>query len=209
MTPLVEVFSLREDTTVEEALRLLSAERYTHLPVYQRRAYNIGGVVHFFDLLFARDMKIPLSQLMTMPLYVSELMGIKELFLLFRSERKGFAVVVDEFGGACGIITLEDILEEVVGEIHDEYDVVEKFWKPVSPSQSLFDGRALIDEINETFHWQLPKYQYDTLAGFLIDHFGKIPEAGEILHYGQLTFLIKKATPRTVEEVLVEIEEKT
>jgi len=210
MTPLVEVFSLRDDTTVEEALRRAGEEGYSYIPVYQKRAYNIVGVVAVFDLLLARQLKATLGSLMAPPLYVSELMGVKDLYLTFRAKQKNLAVVVDEFGGAAGIVTLEDIWEEVVGEIRDEYDSSEERpWNRASDSRYLVRGRATVDDLNETFHWGLPRKNCETLAGFLLQQFGRIPRSGEILRYGQLTFLIKTATPRTIEEVLVEFEEKT
>lgn len=206
MTPLVEVFSLRDTTTVEEAIVLCQEEGYSAVPVFQKRAYNIVGVVNFFHLLLARDLKAPVSQLMEPPLYVSRQMGVKDLFLLLRDRQKNFTVVVDEYGAAVGIVTLEDILEEVVGEIQDEFDEENVAWKMVGPSRYLFQGRVAIDEINEKLRWGLPKDNYETLSGFLLSQFRRIPQSGEVLHYGNLTFLVKTVTPRSVDEILVELE---
>lgn len=205
MTPLVEVFSLRDTTTVEEAVTLCSDEGYSSIPVFQKRAYNIVGIVNFRHLLLEKDLNRPVGQLMDPPLYASHQMGVRDLFLLLREQRKNFAVVVDEYGGTVGVVTLEDILEEVVGEIHDEYDEEKVTWSKVNSNQYLFEGRVTIDEINEKLHWALPKENYGTLAGFLCARFGRIPQSGEVLHYGGLTFLIKTASPRSIGEVLVEL----
>jgi CBS domain containing-hemolysin-like protein len=206
MTPLIEVFSLRETTTVEEAIRLCREEGYSSLPVFQKRAYNIIGVVNFFRLLFAPDLKAPVGSLIEEPLYVPPHMSVKDLFPLFRDGRKNFAVVVDEYGAAVGIVTLEDIMEEVVGEIQDEYDEERVTWKRLSPTQYLLKGRTTIDEINDRLRWGLPKGNCETLAGLLLTQFGRFPKTGEVLHYGNLTFLVKTATPRSIDEVLVELE---
>lgn len=206
MTPLIKVFCLRDNTSVEDAISLCQEEGYSSVPIFQKRTYNIVGVVNFYKLLLTRDLEAPISDLMEPPFYVSNQMGVKDLFLLLRGHKKDFAVVVDEYGGAAGIITLEDILEEIVGEIQDEFDEVKVRWKMVGPAQYLFDGRVSIDEINEKLRWGIPKNGSETLAGFLLTQFGTIPGTGEVLRYGSLTFLIKTATPRSIDEVLVEFE---
>ncbi len=206
MTPLIEVFSLRDSTSVREAIATCREEGYSSVPIFQKRAYNIVGVVAFFGLLFVKDLKAPLSESMEPPLYVPPHMGVKDLFLLFRDRQKNFAVVVDEYGVAMGVVTLEDILEEVVGEIQDEYDEEKVTWKKIGGSRFQFSGRVKIDEINEKLLWNLPKGSSETLNGFLLAQFGHIPQSGEVLHFGNLTFLIKTATPRSIEEVLVEVD---
>lgn len=206
MTPLIEVFSLRETTPVEEALAICREEGYSSVPVFHKRAYNIVGVVTFFDLLFARNHEAPLSVLMKPPLYVPPQMPVKDLLLLLRDGPTNFAVVVDEYGGAIGIVTLEDIVEEVVGEIEDEYDETRVTWSQVGPSRFLFTGRVKVEEVNDKLRWGLPKGNYETMAGFVLTQLGRFPQSGDVLHFGNLTFLVKTATPRSIEEILVEVE---
>lgn len=206
MTPLIEVFSLRENTSVEEAIVVCREERYSCVPVFQRRAYNIAGVVTYFHLLFSKDLGAPVSSLMEAPFYVPSQMGVKDLFLAFRDQGKDFAVVVDEKGGAIGIVTLEDIVEEVVGEIEDEFDETKVSWSQVGPSRFLFQGSAKIEEINEKLRWGIPIGDYETLAGYLLAQVGRFPESGEVVHCGNLTMLVKTATPRSIDEILVEVE---
>jgi magnesium and cobalt exporter, CNNM family len=206
MTPLIEVFSLRDGTTVAEAAEICREEGYSSFPVFQKKAYNIVGVVDFQDLLFAEGDKSPIAALMKSPLYVPPQMGVQELFKLFQDRGKRFAVVVDEFGGAVGIVTLEDIVEAVLGQIQDEYDEERLHWKQVGPSQYLFEGRVTVNEINERLRWGLPRGNYETIAGFLLTQFKRFPQTGEVFHFGNLTFLIKTATDRSIDEILVEIE---
>lgn len=206
MTPLIEVFSLRDSTSVGAAVEICREEGYSSFPVFQKRAYNIIGVLNFQSLLFAKDDRAPVTSLMESPVYVPPQMGVKELFRIFQDRKTKFAVVVDEFGGAVGIVTLEDIVEAVLGQIQDEYDEESLHGKQVGPSQYLFEGRIPVDEINERFRWSLPKGNYETLAGFLLTQFKKFPQTGDVFHFGNLTFLIKTATDRSIDEVLVEIE---
>jgi CBS domain containing-hemolysin-like protein len=206
MTPLIEVFSLRDTTTVAEAVAICREEGYSSFPIFQKRAYNIIGVIDFLALLFAKDDKAPITALMEPPPYVPPQMGVQELFQVFQERQKKFAVVVDEFGGAVGIVTLEDIVEAVLGQIQDEYDDERLHWKQVGTSQYLFEGRVTVDEINEKLRWSLPKGNYETLAGFLLTQFKKFPQTGDVFHFGNLTFLIKTATDRSIDEILVEIE---
>lgn len=207
MTPLSEVFSLSETSDIGEAIAVSREEGYSYVPVFKRRAYHIVGVVKFFDLLFAKDLASPVGSLMKEPFYVPAAMPAKDLFLSFRERKIDFAVVVDEYGGSAGVVTLEDILEEIVGEIEDEYDVSRVSWKRVGPSQFLLEGRMTIDAANEKLHLGLPKGRYETVAGFVLSQLGHFPKSGDVVHFGHLTILVKTVTARTVDEILVEIGE--
>ncbi|QQR79636.1 MAG: HlyC/CorC family transporter [Deltaproteobacteria bacterium] len=206
MTPLIEVFSLRESTSVGEAALQCREEGYSIFPVFFRRAYNLVGLVSFYDLLLCEDKTKPLSAIMTDPLYVPESMGLKDLFFLFKEKKQKFAVVVDEYGVAVGVVTLEDVQEEIVGEIQDEFDDENKPWQRESLNRFVVEGRAEIDRLNERFRWELPKKNYETLAGFLTDYLGKIPQNGDVISYGGLKFTVRRSTPKTVEEVTVDYE---
>ncbi len=177
------------------------------MPIFRRRAYNIIGVVNFFDLLLAKDLKAPVGSLMKEPFYVPYGMPVRDLFLAFRNRKLDFAVVIDEYGGAAGIVTLEDILEEVVGEIEDEYDERRVTWKQIGRSQYLIEGRVTVQEINDKVRLGLPKGHYETIAGLVLSKLGHFPQPGEVVHLGHLTIMVKTVTSRSIEEVLVEIEE--
>ncbi len=204
MTPLIEVFSLRESTTVGEAALQCREEGYSIFPVFFRRAYNLVGMVSFYDLLLCEDKSKPLSAIMRDPVFVPESMGLKDLFFLFKERKEKFAIVVDEYGVAVGVVTLEDVQEEIVGEIEDEFDDEDKPWRRQNAHQFLVEGRAEIDRLNDRFGWELPKKNYETLTGFLTDFLGKIPQNGDMLSYGRLKFTVTRSTPKTVEEVTVD-----
>ena len=208
MTPLIEVFSLRESSSVGEAALQIKEEGYSIVPVFHRRAYNLVGLVTFYDLLLCEDKSKSISAIMQDPLYVPESMGLKDLFFLFQERRKKFAVVVDEYGVAVGVVTLEDLFEEIVGEIQDEFDAEfgekEKSWKVLKPNQYLVEARTSLDKLNEYFHWDLPKNNYETLSVFLTAQLGHIPQNEDTLIYGGLKFTVTRSTLKTVEEVVVE-----
>ncbi len=122
MTPLAAVVSLPDNTSLQEAVALCHQEGYSIVPVFHKKSNNMVGVVTYSHLLMAKNLQAPVSSLMVPPLYVSREMGVKHLFLLLREKRYDFAVVVNEQGGAVGVVTFEDIVEELVGEIQDEFD---------------------------------------------------------------------------------------
>ncbi len=206
MTPIVDVFSLREQATLREAIAGCLEEPYTTVPVFQKRAHNITGVLKLTELIRRHDLNLSVASLMKPALYVPREMVVKDLFYIFRDEKKNFAVVIDEYGGAVGIVTLEDILEEIVGEIEDEYDEKRISWVEVDAQHYLLEGRVSIDEINEKLRWGLPKDGYTTLTGFLLAQQKKFPRQGEEVRFGNLTFRIEAATARTIDQVLVQVD---
>ncbi len=207
MIPLVDVRALKEDLTVKEALKIASKYPFSRYPVFRDRIDNIIGLVESRDLISSPATK-KLKDLTRKVTFVPETMPVDEL--LERMQREGFqfAVVVDEYGGCVGIITREDILEEIIGEIEDEHEQKKPMFKKLATGRWLINARMEIDQINETFGWNLPKNGYETLAGFLLDKFQRIPKTGEILRWQDFTFLVKKATARSIIEVVVLHEEK-
>jgi len=180
---------------------------FSRYPVYQERIDNIVGMVESRDLLSAPPSS-KLKELVKPVKYVPETMPVDELLQMMQRENFIFAVVVDEYGGCVGIITREDILEEVIGEIEDEHEQKKPLWRKLAPGRWLVNARMEIDQLNELFGWNLPKNGYETLGGFLLDKFQRIPRTGEILRWGDFTFLIRKAEPRSILEVIVLKEEE-
>ena len=208
LIPLVRVEAIDETSTVEEALEKFSKHRHSRMPIYSERIDNIIGVLEGSDLFSASDLKQPIALYVSPAHYVAETQALDDLLIEMRLEENEMVVVVDEYGGAVGVITFEDIVEEIVGEIQDEYDSESNLYKVVSENSWLIQAKMEIDRINETLRLDLPSGEYETLSGFLLQQFGRIPEPRDELHFntssGSLKFTIRKATERHIDTVLVE-----
>ncbi|OFZ18367.1 MAG: hypothetical protein A2X94_12525 [Bdellovibrionales bacterium GWB1_55_8] len=209
LIPLVRVEAIEESATVLEALERFEEHRHSRMPVYAERIDNIIGVLETMDLLSANDLQQPIRHYISSAHYVAETQALDDLLLQMRDEDNELVVVVDEHGGAVGILTFEDIVEEIVGEIRDEYDTDFTFFKELSRTSWLVQTRMEVQQLNEQLHLDLPEGDYETLSGFLLQQFGRIPEQKDELYFhtsaGELRFTIRKATERHIETVLIEI----
>lgn len=205
MIPLIDVCMVEEKASVGEAVRLICQEGYSRLPVYRERVDRVIGLVRGMDLLFAEDIDGPVSRHLRAVFFVPEFMSVEDLMVKLQREGQHLAVIVDEYGGAVGIATMEDLLEEIVGEIQDEYDTEEPLLRWIAPHQVLVSGRVELEELNEKLGLQLPKEDYETLAGMLLKAFRRIPGQGDSLVLGEIRFTVKKITDRSVEEVLISL----
>ncbi|MDO9530076.1 MAG: hemolysin family protein [Syntrophales bacterium] len=210
MVPLSNTAVLQENSTLGEAAVLTEEKGFSRIPVYRDRIYNITGILHCFDLFKTLHDQAELTEndkitscLRPTVFYVPETKSAGEL--LFELQRSGehMAIVVDEYGGAVGIVTIEDILEEIVGEIEDEYDKEEKLYKKIGPGRYLFDARIKIDYLSEIILLEIPAGDYETLGGFLLNRMGKIPKRSETLRFNNLLFVIEDADMKSIKEVLV------
>jgi CBS domain containing-hemolysin-like protein len=207
MIPLIQVCALDENTPVKEAVKTIKETGHSRIPIYHERIDNITGMLHAFDLLAAKP-DDPIKNFSHSPFYVPETKAVDELLDEMKRGRAGIAVVVDEYGGAVGVITLEDILEEVVGEIEDEYDKGIKLWRKIGENEYLINPKTYIENINEELGLGIPEGEYDTLSGFLLSELGTIPKIGEEIQYKRHSFIVTKATPRSIEEVKLIFEKR-
>jgi len=157
-------------------------------------------MLYAFDILGAKP-EDPVKNFSHPPFYVPETKAVDQLLDEMKKGRAGMAVVVDEYGGAVGVVTLENILEEVVGDIEDEYDKGTKLWRKISEDEYLINPKIYIDDINDELGLRLPEGEYDTLSGFLLSKKGSIPKVDDRITYRNYTFIVTKATPRSIEEV--------
>ena len=206
MVPLIRVAAIPETATVAQALEEFRATRFSRLPVYHRRIDNLIGVVHDFDLLGEEPSGESIKALMRPVHYVPEMKKIDQL--LPEMQRRGIhlAVVVDEYGGTVGIVTIEDLLEEIVGEIDDEFDQAVTPFRKLGEGHYLINARMEVEALNEALHLDLPLGDYETLAGFIISQLGDLPRTGEQVLYGNLRFVVHLAEARTVKEVELFVE---
>jgi putative hemolysin len=201
MVPLIRVTAIPDTLTMGQALEEFRTSHFSRLPVYHRRIDNLIGVVHDFDLLGEEYLERPIRSIMRPVAYVPELKKIDRLLAEMQRQGTQLAVVVDEYGGAVGIVTLEDLLEEIVGEITDEFDQEITPFKKLAEGHYLISARTEIKALNESLHLKLPDGDYETLAGFLISQLGDLPRAGEQLQYRNLKFTVRQAEARAVKEV--------
>lgn len=207
MVPLVHVVAIPHTALVEQAVAWVNKTGYSRLPVYRGRIDNLVGVVHAFDLLEAADGKSPIEPLIREIPFIPEFKRADDLLLSLQKTRNSMAIVVDEYGGAVGIVTVEDILEEVVGEIHDEYDRFVKQLIRIERNRYLVNARIEVEIINERLNLGLPEGDYETLGGFLLHYMGRIPRQGETFRYGNATFTIRSASKRAIHQVIIELSE--
>ena len=212
MIPLSVMTALPSTATIREAAYLLAEKKYLRVPVYRDQVLNIIGIIHYFDLLTAsQGMSDPSVQdsdtverlLRPTPFYVPESKPAKDLLVELRGMRERMAVVVDEYGGALGIVTTEDILEEIVGEIHDEYAMGVKSYKRIAPGMYLFHAQTGIDQIRTMITLDIPEGHYATLGGFLLHRMGKIPKRKEIFRQGQILFVIEDVDAKSIREIMI------
>ncbi len=216
MVPLSTMIVLPVTATLRDAVRIAAEKRYLRIPVYSGQVFNIIGILHFFDLLetmqhrasnpdiFPEEDTVE-SCLKPVVFYVPETKLAKELLIELQVRTERMAVVVDEYGGAIGIVTLEDILEEIVGEIEDEYDSGEKLYKKIGPRKYLFNAKIHIEKIRQLISVDIPVGDYETLGGFLLYKMGRIPRKKETLRYGAILFVIENTDVKSIKEVLIVI----
>ncbi len=209
MVPLVRVTAIPDTTTMTQTLEEFRSTRFSRLPVYHRRIDNLIGVMHDFDLLGTEVSEQPIKPLIRPVSYVPELKKVDRLLLEMQRQGIHLAVVVDEYGGAVGIVTIEDLLEEIVGEITDEFDQEVAPYRKLGEGHYLINARTEINILNESLKLNLPEGDYETLAGFLISQLGDLPRSGEHLQFRNLKFTVRQADARAVKEVELVVDGQT
>ena len=204
MVPLVRVDAIPEETSLAAAIETVRREGFSRIPVFRHRITDIVGIVHVFDLLQAPDLSRPVSDIMRPVSYFPESMPLDEALVAMQRTGENLAVIVDEYGGSAGILTLEDLIEEIVGNIEDEHDLGEELARIVSPRVLSVIGRAPIAELNERFGLKLPEAdEYATLGGLVVERLGHIPKPGEKLIEGELTITVTRSDTRAVRELML------
>ena len=204
MVPLVNVIAIPDTATVKDTIKIIGQTGYSKLPVFKDRIDNLTGVIFARDLLDAPDIPAKIGQFMRKAVFVPELKRADDLLISFQKTHDSIAIVVDEYGGAVGIISLEDILEEVVGEIRDEYDSETGQFVSLGKNRFLVNAAMEIEHANEKMNLNLPKEDYETIGGFLLKQMGKIPKKGEIIIYKNVKYTIMQSSNRAINEILIE-----
>jgi putative hemolysin len=203
MVPLVEAVTLPETASPAEAIALIRERGFSRLPVYRQRETDLVGVVNAMDLLRRGAEARTLAELMRPPYYVPETTRIDDLLRELQRTRTHLAIVVDEYGGSTGIVTLEDILEQIVGEIHDERDRTPTAVERLPDGSYWVAGRINIDELNEALDWSLPKRDFETVAGLTLATLGRIPRRGEQFQIPGYAITVLDADSRRINAVKI------
>ncbi len=209
MTPRVEMVAIEAEATLEEFLHLFREHGYSRVPVFRESVDHIVGIAYAKDLLdyhCEEDLKgRTVASIAHPPYFVPENMDAWSLLKELRRRKVHMAIVVDEFGGTAGLATMEDVMEEIVGEIYDETDEPEDAAIKRLPNGSLsIQAQTPIDEVSEALGVELPEGEYDTLSGFLYERFARIPSVGESLEWQGWRFVVESASQRRIERVRVE-----
>jgi len=208
MVPRTKISGIELNTPHEQLLDILIKEGYSRVPVYHETIDKIVGIVHAKDILPLMVQHKPciLKDIIRKPFFIPETKKINDLLSELQLKRIQIAIVLDEFGGTAGMVTLEDIVEELVGEIQDEYDEEKPIVEKISDSEFIINASASIYDVNEFLPHDLPEDgDYDTLAGLLGELFGKIPEVGERHEFYGYIFTILKKTEQNIESVKLEL----
>ena len=203
MVPLVDVVMLSETATTAEAMALVQRRGFSRIPVSRERETSVVGVVTAMDLLRRGGQVRDVAELMRPPTFVPETKRIDDLLREMQKGRNQLAVVVDEYGAATGIVTLEDIVEEIVGEIQDEHDRTPASVERLPDGSYWVAARAHIDELNEALDWSLPKRDYETIAGLVLATLHRIPRTGEEFQIPGYTITVLEADRRRVAAVKI------
>jgi CBS domain containing-hemolysin-like protein len=203
MVPLVDVAMVPETASPMDAVTLIQQRGFSRLPVFADRETNITGVVTAMDLLHRGAEATSVRELMRQPLYVPESKRIDDLLREMQKGRVHLAVVVDEYGGATGIVTLEDVVEQIEGEIEDEHDRTPASVERLPDGSYWVAARTNIDELNEALDWSLPKRDYETIAGLVLSTLGRIPRTGEEFQVPGYAITVLEADNRRVVAVKI------
>lgn len=202
LVPLVDVDLLEKGTRIDSAIEAMHACGFSRIPIYDERVDNLIGVIHAFDLLRATPEDVTIDRFIRKPYYVPKTMQLVDLIQNLQRHHTQIAVVVNEYGGALGIVTLEDSLEEIVGEIEDEFDERRREMYQKLPDGSYrVNARIEIEDVDEILGMNFPEGTFETLGGFLLSEFRHIPAVGETLAYRGAIFKIEEATDRSIQWV--------
>jgi putative hemolysin len=207
MTPRVDIEGLRTGSTVAECVEKVQRSTHSRFPVYEETIDNLAGVVHVKDLLrlFASgEEDHPVTELVKKLSAVPETMPINDLLRQMRAQHFHMALVVDEYGGTAGIVCMEDIIEELIGEIHDEYDLAEKDIQKRPDGSILVKASLTVADLNEELDLNLPESdEYDSIGGYVLSELGSIPPTGTKIAAPGLEITVQNATPRRIHTLLL------
>lgn len=209
MTHRTEIIGIPIDANIDEVVNLVFNEKYTRFPVYENNIDNIIGILHVKDLLRYKEKYVEgnfsIKDIIRTAYYVPDSKKISDLFKEMQSQKVHMAIVIDEYGGTAGIVTIEDLIEEIVGNIFDEYDEEEIDIQAINENEYIIEGLTGLDDVEELLNIGLPVDDYDTLSGFIIGLLGRLPEDNDHaeVNFGNCTFKIMEVDEKVISKVKV------
>ena len=205
MTPRTDMYAIDINEDINKLLETIDKYKYSRIPVYDGNIDNIKGILFVKDIIkpLKMNQQINLKEIMREPHFVPESKDIDELFKEMQINKVHIAIVIDEYGGTAGLITMEDILEELVGNIFDEYDDEETEIRKIDDNTYMIEGSATLYEINRLFNVEIPEGDYETLSGYLLDLLGRIPEENIVVEDENLTYKVEEMEDKRIKLVKV------
>jgi CBS domain containing-hemolysin-like protein len=209
MVPRIDIVALASDAALGDIVATIVREGHSRIPVFEGSIDNIVGILYAKDLLpylVGEDEPPQIRTLLRTPLFVPESMLVDDLLHSFQGRKVHIAVVLDEYGGTAGLVTIEDLIEEIVGEIQDEYDAEEPLIVAISDEEARVDGRTPVDDLVDHFDTTLDgedRDEYDTVGGLIYHRVGGVPRAGDVVEVDGLRLTVESTDGRRVRKVLV------
>lgn len=205
-TPRTDMVTMNSKLSIKKAMKIILKKKYSRIPVYEKYKDNIVGIVYVRDVIKHmqdRNKNLSISKIMNKPYFVPEAKKISSLLRQFQKRKEHMAIVVDEHGSITGLVTMEDVLEEIVGEIMDETDKIAPNIEKIGKDTWIVNGKVDIDEVNEKLNMKLKGKGYDTLSGFILKHTGKIPKEDDEIVYNEFRFKIEEIEGHRISKVSV------
>jgi CBS domain containing-hemolysin-like protein len=205
MVPRVDIVAVSEKATINEIKGLVVKHGYSRLPVYRESVDDVVGILHAKDLFLVEQTGADIGSLLRKPYYVPDSKKINEILTELQEHKTQMAIVVDEYGGTAGLITLEDVIEEIVGEIHDEYDAEEFTFEKLPDGKYTVNAKMDLEELSEELGIELQTDKFETLGGFIIAREGQVPSAGEVLQYDNFEVKVLDSDERRISSVQITV----
>lgn len=212
MTPRIDIVGLPVNASLDEIIEMVTREKYSRIPVYRDSMDYVVGILYTKDLLsLLRGMKedFSLRDVMRDPYFVPESKKINQLFIEFKQMKNHMAVVIDEYGGTAGLVTIEDLLEEIVGNIQDEYDDEDVDFEMKGSNVIVVNGMLMIDEVNDIFNVEIPEDEWETIGGFVMGLIGTVPSKGDEVQYEGMIFNILEMDDKRIARLKITKEKRT
>jgi putative hemolysin len=210
MVPRIDMVCIEKSTPLSAIKELVKKERHSRYPLFQESIDNIKGILHVKDLFLTEleEEKVDLAKITRPAYFIPESKRVDKLLREFKKKRIHIAIVVDEYGGTAGLVTMEDVLEEIVGEIRDEHDIEENPILKINETNFSVDANLSLKELNQALRTNMPEEGFETIGGVIYDLVGSLPEQGKVLEFENLKFCVEKVEGQRIKRVKITLPSK-